>query len=173
MRFEWINKPMQNLNILFKSLAIVIITSLSILSTDLQSEVYKWVDENGKVHYSDKPFDNKSKKVKIKSTPSKQQVEEAKSAASRLIKHKNKITEIMEEEQEDKRKHELKFEQNESKRKRECRQAKNEIRKLGRGYRSYTTNEKGERYFLSDKEKEDMIAKFSEFMQLNCSGLTD
>ena len=158
-------------NILFKSLTISILTSLFILPTNLQSQVYKWVDENGKVHYSDKPIDDKSKKVKIKSTPSQQQVKEAKQTAQRLIKHKNKVSEIMEEEQEDKIKKQLQFERDESKRKRECLQAKDEIRRLGLGYRSYTTNEKGERYFLSDKEKEDMIAKLSELSKKHCSDI--
>ncbi len=35
----------------------------------LSAAVYKWVDENGKTHYSDKPLDEKSETVHIKNTP--------------------------------------------------------------------------------------------------------
>ena len=37
-----------------------------VLSTAAQAQVYKWVDENGKVHYSDKkPPDNAQQKVEV------------------------------------------------------------------------------------------------------------
>ncbi len=46
--------------------------------------------------------------------------------------------------------------------------AQTEIIQLGRGYRSYTVNDKGEKYFLSDQEKNDMIAKMKELVKQHC-----
>lgn len=37
--------------------------------TPLFAAVYKWVDENGKTHYSDKPIDEKAETIQIKNAP--------------------------------------------------------------------------------------------------------
>lgn len=37
--------------------------SLLVMSNSANAEVYKWTDENGKVHYSDKPFDKDDAKL--------------------------------------------------------------------------------------------------------------
>ena len=151
----------------------LIFFTLFFVSTKVISQVYKWVDENGKIHYSDKPFDEKSKKVEMKSGPTQQQIIEARKTASRIIKHKNKVSEIIEDEASDTRKSKAMLEQQESKRKRECAQAKYEVRMLGRGLRSYTQDKDGNKHFLSDKEKEDRIAKWQEFINQNCNGVKD
>lgn len=38
-------------------------------ATPLSAEIYKWVDENGKTHYSDTAHDEKAETVQIKNTP--------------------------------------------------------------------------------------------------------
>ena len=40
-----------------------------VLPLTLSAQVYKWVDENGKNHYSDTPHDEKAETVQIKNTP--------------------------------------------------------------------------------------------------------
>lgn len=136
---------------------------------EVNAQVYKWTDENGKVHYSDKPVDKKSEAVKIKRQPTSQEINQAKQRASSLIRHKNKVIDIIEDEESDKQHAQQKSEQEQKKRLQTCGYAKDEATTLSKGYRSYTIDEKGERYFLSDAEKEAMIAKINQFIKENCS----
>lgn len=50
-----------------KPLYYLIFLSIVALSFNSHAEIYKWVDESGQLHYSDRPSDNKpSEKLKIK-----------------------------------------------------------------------------------------------------------
>ncbi len=40
-----------------------------IYATFLSAQVYKWVDENGKTHYSDKPQGENAKAIRLEKTP--------------------------------------------------------------------------------------------------------
>lgn len=48
--------------------ALTLAASLAFLPTAAQGKIYKWVDENGTVHFSDKPISAEAKAVKIKPT---------------------------------------------------------------------------------------------------------
>lgn len=49
---------------------IIAILLLQLFSHPVHSEIYKWIDENGQVHYGDKPKNKKkSKKVPYKAPP--------------------------------------------------------------------------------------------------------
>lgn len=47
-----------------------LVTALLVSTGSAMAGVYKWVDENGKVHFSDKPMSDKAKPMKLKSTNS-------------------------------------------------------------------------------------------------------
>ena len=49
----------------FLSFCIVLI----LVSSGVTAEIYKWVDENGKTHYGDKPPDKDAENIKLKSAP--------------------------------------------------------------------------------------------------------
>ena len=132
------------------------------------AEVYKWVDENGKIHFSDKPFDEKSKAVKMKRQPTPEEIQQAKQRAARVIQHQRKVSEITSEEAQQEQQARMKREKKSAILNKECKMAQTEIIQLGRGYRSYTVNDKGEKYFLSDQEKNDMIAKMKELVKQHC-----
>lgn len=138
------------------------------LTLEANAKVYKWVDENGKIHYSDKPIDKKSEVVKMKRQPTSQEINQAKKRASTLIRHKNKVLDIIEEEESDKKHALQKSEKEQKKLHRACSQAKDEARRLARGFRSYTIGDDGEKYFLSDAEKEAMIEKINQFTKERC-----
>lgn len=44
--------------------SVVVALAIALLSTGAQSQVYKWTDENGKVHYSERPMSQSSQSVK-------------------------------------------------------------------------------------------------------------
>lgn len=146
-------------------LALVIV---NLISLQCIAEVYKWVDENGKVHFSDKPFDEKSKAFKMKRQPTPEEIQQAKQRAAKVIQHQRKVSEINSEEAQEEQKARLKKEKQAARLSDECKVAQREIIQLGRGYRSYTVNDKGEKYYLSDQEKNDTIAKMQELIRLHC-----
>lgn len=133
------------------------------------AEVYKWVDENGKIHFSDKPVDQESTEVKMKKQPTAAEILQAKRKASELINHHRKVSDNLEEEATDKQLAQEKEENRQTKRLSDCKDAKMEVRNLSRGYRSFILKENGERYFLSDKEKTEQIAKFEKAIAENCT----
>ncbi len=48
-----------------KLLSIVV---LVLLSTSVHAKIYKWIDENGSVHFSDKPYSQDAKEVNVQGT---------------------------------------------------------------------------------------------------------
>ena len=45
-----------------------LISAFILLSTSVNAKIYKWVDENGSVHFSDKPYSQEAKEVKVQGT---------------------------------------------------------------------------------------------------------
>jgi len=166
------------MNILIKqkhylsTIAKLILCSLAImLSPNSLAKVYKWIDENGKTHYSDKPFDDKSQVVEMKREPTNTEISEAKKRANAFIHHQNKVREIAEEDADQKKIVDAKKEKDTAELVHNCNAAKTEIRMLGRGFRSYTEDKMGKRHYLSDQEKEDKIAALQKQVQRNCNDL--
>ncbi len=44
------------------------LAALVLLATTVHSKTYKWVDENGSIHFSDKPYSQGAKEVKVQRT---------------------------------------------------------------------------------------------------------
>ena len=44
------------------------LAALVLLATAVHAKIYKWVDENGSIHFSDKPYSQDAKEVKVKRT---------------------------------------------------------------------------------------------------------
>ncbi len=65
------------------------------LVTPLFAEVYKWIDEKGETHYSDKPVDHKAETVRIKNAPKPDPAQH-----SRAEKHQRLLKVLAEERQE-------------------------------------------------------------------------
>ena len=49
-----------------KKLLFIIV--LILLSTSVHAKIYKWVDENGSIHFSDKPYSQEAKEVNVQGT---------------------------------------------------------------------------------------------------------
>ena len=46
----------------------ILVTILFLFPTIGQSEIYKWIDENGNVHFDDRPGSGNKEKIEIKTT---------------------------------------------------------------------------------------------------------
>ena len=142
---------------------------LSIFFTCLtHAKVYKWTDENGKVHYSDKPFNQESKELEIKKQPNKQEIRKAKQRTSSFLKHQSKKRSVEEENENERKLSTKKKEAAKRKLTHLCKQARREKINLSRGFRSYIKKENGDRHFLSDAEKENKIEILRQKIKENC-----
>ncbi len=137
----------------------------NIFSIPCIAEVYKWVDENGKIHFSDKPFDDKSKAVKMKRQPTPEEIQQAKQRAAKVIQHQRKVNEIYSEETAEQQRVKAKRNKESAK---ICQEAKKEMKYMNGKYVNYTTNDKGERYYLTDDEKNALADKLKAAIAKHC-----
>ncbi len=110
------------------------------------AEIYKWIDENGRTYYGEKPPDENATRLDINNTPST--VEE--SVEERLEK-REKLLEIYEEERNIKKEQKLKAEQEEIQKKRKCIQLADRLKSMERGGTYYILDEDGNRKYVSEE----------------------
>jgi len=122
------------------------------------AEVYRWVDEAGKVHFSDKPISDKAETVDINVTPSVPETplarEERKQKAEKYLRaRKEERAEIDKKQKEKKR---LAAE-----RKKNCAAAKKEYKRVTEASAVYFKNKDGTRDWLEPKrrKKEELAIK--------------
>lgn len=112
------------------------------------AEIYKWVDEQGRTHYGDKPHAN-SESVNVKSSPEQSNINVP---ADRLEKQK-RFLRAREIERAQKRQADEKEKREAALRQRNCARAKHELQRQTTATGLYRLNEKGERVFLSFEER--------------------
>ncbi len=124
------------------------------LAAPAAAEVYKWVDEKGVTHYGEKPPPNqKSKQVIIRDTGPRQVVGPDGAAAAlkdKDIQFRQRQT-LREQE-------EVKVAQEKAARDRWCREARMQLGDLKTMRRIYDLNDKGERVYKSDTERDAELA---------------
>ena len=144
----------------------ILIAILFFFPTIGQSEIYKWVDENGKVHFDDRPGSGKKEKITVKTT------EISSGNGTELqerFEQEKKLLDIYEEErQEESLK---KAEQREEKKQwdKKCADAKEYQKNIDRSSGLYTLDEKEERVYLSDEERNTKVKELKEFIKKNCN----
>lgn len=140
-----------------------LLTILSMLAaaTAAQAGVTKWVDAEGRVHYSDQPPPSAAKSQKnldIKTSPASAQapVTEGKTGEKSLAEKELEFRKRQVQAEEAAAKQAKARE--EAKRKQEnCIQARNQLQALQEGQRIVKYNEKGERVFLEDSARPQAI----------------
>lgn len=139
---------------------LLITISMLMVATVTNAGVSKWVDAEGKVHYSDQPppLTAKSQKnLDIQTVPSSPKAAPdsmggAKSLAERELEFRKRRAEAEEAAAKQAE------EQTNAQRKQEnCAQARNQLQALQEGQRIVRYNEKGERVFLEDSARAQAI----------------
>lgn len=147
-------------------LAIVLSCLAAWQAAPAAAQVYKWVDEKGATHYGEKaPPNRKSKEVIIRDSGPRQGAEPGAAAAAATLKDK----EIQFRQRQAQR------EQDEQKEAREkaareqwCREARLHLHDLKATRRLYDLNDKGERVFMSDAERDATLAKREAELSQRC-----
>lgn len=128
------------------------------------AQVYKWVDEKGRTHYGERPpAAGKSKEVPIReSTP---KGDRAAGAAAPLLKDQEtafRQRQVKREEEE------AKAAKESAERERQCKNARGDLAELQVQRRVFTRNDKGEREFMSDAERESKVARLQSEVNRLC-----
>ncbi|WP_196140519.1 DUF4124 domain-containing protein [Aliikangiella sp. G2MR2-5] len=148
-------------------LAFCLLASLIFVGS-AHSKVYKWVDKDGKVHYSDKPQGKNATELDIKKDINKNSQREAQNRNQELIDWQKKRLQVqMETEKEQKAKAEKEAREKKA-HETKCRLANSQLGTLKAQIRILTANEKGEQYFMSDEERKKEINMLETFIKQNC-----
>jgi len=147
---------------------LVILIILLLVRAESQAEVYRWVDERGKIHYSDKPHSKQDQAVKMPTAPEQSRVKEAKNRAEAIINHSNKVNQIDQENDQSKRKIDYINNRDKNKLIRLCHNARKDVIALGHGRPVYIKDKGKKDYFLSDQEKNKKIDQLTLFIRKNC-----
>ena len=134
-----------------------------IYATFLSAQVYKWVDENGKTHYSDKPHDENAEAIHIEKTPTLDTDHD-----SRVEKQRRLLEVMAEERQETKQ---LKAQAAAEKLKREvnCAKARKNLQDImNAGFLYKKTNDPLNLIVYSDEERKDITTKAKKAVQDWC-----
>ncbi len=144
-------------------LGILICIALSMNSPMASSEIYRWKDENGNVHYSaTKPRDSESESIKVRNKPS--------SDAERMKKNlQQKREAAAAAKQKDGPKESFKRQAS----KEQCDLAKSNLETLSTGIRVKRTDEKtGEISYLDDEARNEEKSYNKNFIDMYCSNPT-
>lgn len=121
-----------------------------------QAEVYRWVDENGKVHYGDRPpVSQKAREIDIKATePAAPPPTEAERAEKR-----RRLLNVYRQERQQAREAAEKEKQARAEAQRNCSIARDRLEQIERASYLYDLNEKGGRVAYSDERRVQATAK--------------
>jgi HD superfamily phosphohydrolase len=126
-------------------------------------EVYKWVDENGKTVYGDKPVSENADVVKIKKTSTQD-----KTYLERIEKQ-NKLLKVMQEERDEKiakQKQEL---EKKEKQKEQCADMRKKLQKMKISTHLYEeTDDPNNPKIYSNEERKTEEGKYEEYIKENC-----
>ncbi len=133
--------------------------------------VYKWVDKDGKVHYSDMPPPQvnatKLRSNTAAATAAAPGAPEARPATNNYVDQEVEFRKRRAAADESAKKQAEKEQQAEERRQ-HCADSRGRLAMLQQGGRVYRTNEKGERVFFDDKKFAEEIAKEKKFQDQNC-----
>lgn len=137
-----------------KNLSVLLVVLIS--SAPVYAELFKWTDEKGVVHYSDQPAKGEVKSEKKLDIPNQRAGTPAasdKSWAEKNVEFKKRQNAAAEAEAKQQK------EAQEAKTKTEnCAKAKSTLQTFESGQRIVTYNEKGERSYLDDTQREKGLA---------------
>ena len=135
-------------------------------------EIYKWVDENGKVHFSQTPPNNEAEKIDVNNRSEtlpaiNNNVDQTRSS----VENQKRYSDYLEQERlERKEKREAK-KQKKAELRTKCRNVRAELEDMNQGgIIYYELGEDGERKFIEDKRVEAKKEELRNYLKRNCGG---
>jgi len=141
---------------------LIIIFFLFCLS-NANSEVYKWIDENGKVVYGDKPTSSDAEQIKIKKTPVQDPL------VQERYEKQNKLLDIMKQERDEKNALKKEEKQKKDEQKKMCANARQELKKIKEARYLYEdSDDPNNPRIWTDKERKATEIEFENYIKKNC-----
>jgi hypothetical protein len=132
---------------------------LAAIASVVQAEVYKWTGPDGRIHYSDAPPPSSRSDQKTNVRTGGSRPNEAPAAAPvKSIAEQEAEFKKRQVEEEEKRLNSEKQVAEAKERERNCANARGNLKVLEDGGRAVRYNEKGERLFVDDKDRPQLIA---------------
>ncbi|HXK56383.1 MAG: DUF4124 domain-containing protein [Gammaproteobacteria bacterium] len=147
---------------------ILLLTVSGLLAVSgVQAEIYRWVDEQGKVHFSDRPNRGGAQRLELSAPlPDTSGVEQERLEAERKMQ-RERLLDAYREEREARQLERLKAEETERQRAANCAYARNLLRKYGNA-RLYQPLEDGSRRYLDSVERQREIERAQASVQRWC-----
>lgn len=137
---------------------------LLLFSTSLQAAVHRWVDEEGNVHYSDKaPAKETSEKLELRinrNPPDPATVER--------FQRQKRMLEANQIEREDKKTRELADKHDAEQLLAKCKAAQGQLNVAEHSGRVFTVDEKGERRYMEEQQRQDLITEARQAIEQYC-----
>lgn len=129
------------------------------------AQIYQWKDASGRTVLSDKPAVGQTTQPRAieSAPPPNSATEPQKALADRELEFRKRQKEA--QEKNDKAQKEAAAAADKT---RNCEDARSNLRALESGERIALRDEKGERYFLEDAQREQQAAKMRQFIQAHC-----
>ena len=129
----------------------LLLITLTLTSVDSLAELFKWVDENGKVHYGDNPNASQpTVEMNIDHTPSA--VSPPDDDMSRAEK-RERLLQSMQEDRIEKQEQREKQRAQKAKNRQKCNRARDLMRHYVRANALYQLDREGDRVYMSDAER--------------------
>jgi hypothetical protein len=137
---------------------------LALAATAASAQVYKWVDEKGRTQYGERPPDNvKATPINVPPPPSGSEAPQPDWKQKDLDFQRRKIERDKNEAQDESAK-----KRQAASRESACSDAHRRLSTLQEQLPVYQRNDKGERIYIEDKERERMMADYRRFISENC-----
>lgn len=128
------------------------------------ADVYRWVDEEGGVHFSDRPKSHPSaEKIEIKTDTVHQDPNQQK-----RLKYQQHLLSVIEEERKIKQKKLAEKKKRKEEKKKSCKKARKTLDEYLTSGQLYNINKDGSKFYLSDDEREQEIKKAKEVVKYWC-----
>lgn len=152
-----------------KSLCLILMTLLA-FTANADSEIYKWVDEQGNVHYSDypPPATREAEVVEATPGPSEDEIERAQQELDTLLAKQEESSALREQESLERQRQKAKAMEVAVEKKRVCILAQQNLHALLMRRPVYYIDEKGERVYLDDQTHKAEIERMGELIEENC-----
>jgi len=131
------------------------------------AQIYKWTDEYGKVHYSDKAPDKKHSIEKV-NIETKRTSSQKSSSERRSLENTQRFLKVIEEEQAIKKEKEKEQAKKQDKIRVYCQRLEKEISIYKKGYAIVRYGQDGGHEYLTDEEIEVKLHTFEEKWNKNC-----
>lgn len=131
-----------------------------------QAEIYKWTDEQGNIHYGDKPLTHNVEQLKIDSSPSPSKQNDSEKESRDEMRQR--VTDSLETDRLAKKEAREKKQAERNERRRECNRLRDIQKRYKRAGRLYNLDKKGERVTLSAEQRQKSERRLQQRINKAC-----